>query len=89
MDLFYLSSIESIETVNYFSEWVYSEWELYNENVIIKSLIDGYTQNFKNNSFVVYHYNKYPLFKKAYDAYCQKDSGDIRDFITFLYKFGK
>jgi ABC-type long-subunit fatty acid transport system fused permease/ATPase subunit len=88
-EIFYLSSIETIETIKLISEWVYSEWELYNDNPIIKSLVDGFTTNFENNFFIDLHYYKYPLFKRAYDAYIEKKSDDVRDFITFLYKFGK
>jgi hypothetical protein len=88
-EVFYLSSVETIETVSLIGDWVYSEWELYDNNTVIKGLVDGFRTNFENKNFIDLHYYKYPLFKRAYDAYIEKGSYDIRDFVSYLYKFGK
>jgi len=84
-DDFYSYLMETITTIDLVRDWVYSEWELYNETSLIQGLINSLKTVLEFNS--IYFSEKYPIFKRAYDAYINKNSGDLRDLITFLYMY--
>jgi len=79
--------METITTVQIVSDWVYSDWERYNETSIIQGLIHSLITVLEGPESAEELSNKYPVFKRAYTDYINKDSEDIRDLITFLYKY--
>ena len=79
--------METITTVQIVSEWVYSDWELYNETSLIQGLISSLKMVLDAPKSANFFSEKYPVFKRAYTSYINKNSDDIRDLISFLYKY--
>ena len=79
--------METITTIQIVSEWVYSDWELYNETSLIQGLINSLITVLEGPETATELSEKYPVFKRAYTDYINKNSDDIRDLITFLYKY--
>jgi hypothetical protein len=86
-DDFFNYLMETITTIQLVSEWVYSEWELYNETNLIQGLVSSLTTVLDSPRAAEQLSENFPVFKRAYNSYINKNSNDIRDLITFLYKY--
>ena len=68
-------------------EWYYSDFERYNDHVIIDSLLNGLNTIIDSEHSLNTHLKEYPFFERAYNKYLSKEDREPRDLLGFLYLY--
>jgi hypothetical protein len=68
-------------------DWYYSDFERYDNHVIIDSLINGLNTIIESEHSLNTHLAEYPFFERAYKKYLLKEDREIKDLLGFLYLY--
>ena len=68
-------------------EWYYSDFERYNDHVIIDSLLNGLNTIIDSEHSLNTHLKEYPFFERADNKSLSKEDREPRDLLGFLYLY--
>ena len=68
-------------------DWYYSDFERYDNHVIIDSLINGLNTIIESETSLNMHIKEYPFFERAYNKYLLKEDRETKDLLGFLYLY--
>ena len=68
-------------------EWYYSEFERYNDHVLIDSLINALNTIIDSENNLNTHLKEYPFFARAYNKYLSIEHRETKDLLGFLYLY--
>lgn len=68
-------------------DWYYSDFEKYDNHVLIDSLVNGLDTILSSQANLNLHLKEFPFFARAYEKYKLKENADTRDLLGFLYLY--